>query len=482
MPQTQIQGGDTRISQLPNAASLNSADLFVIVQAGQTKNLTAQQVANLILSVGPVTITGGTLNNVTIGNTTPGPGSFTSLSATSGTLNNMTIGNVTPGSGAFTTVSTNNISSGTFAGYSYVGNWASTVAATNASIALASARGTLAAPTATQTNDVFGNIDAFGYTGSGYGYSASIDFQAAGIFSPTSFPSQIVFNTTPVGTIVPVAVGSFGSNGNFNSLNNVTVTLGGVFQGAYSTAFTDGTVVDYTAGNGRISVGTTDTLTLYTGGIGTTQMAQFSATTLTAPTVTVTAAATANTAAIGYSATNGFMLAPKTGSSNDFILLNASGSTGVALIPTGQSNLVFRGTATNDNAPAAVVGEFITSTQGASLSISTTTPTNATSISLSPGDWDVSGVLTYSAAATTTVNWAAGAINTTTANIGTLGVNYNLFYYGTITPTASFAFTVPAPIVRISVATTTTVYLVGYIGFGTSTMSFGGTINARRVR
>lgn len=55
-------------------------------------------------------------------------------------------------------------------------------------------------------------------------------------------------------------------------------TLGTLATGAYTGAYSSGTVVDYASGNGRISVGTSDTLTFYVGGIANTQTAQISAT------------------------------------------------------------------------------------------------------------------------------------------------------------------------------------------------------------
>jgi hypothetical protein len=54
-----------------------------------------------------LTATGGTINGVTIGGTTPAPGTFTTLTSTAGTINGATIGGTTPGSGAFTSLSSN---------------------------------------------------------------------------------------------------------------------------------------------------------------------------------------------------------------------------------------------------------------------------------------------------------------------------------------------------------------------------------------
>ena len=65
-----------------------------------------------------------------------------------------------------------------------------------------------------------------------------------------------------------------------NTTTNTTVTNGlvqttnGFYSvGQFNGTFTDGIVVDYVTNNGRISVGPGDSLTLYTGGVGTTSMA-----------------------------------------------------------------------------------------------------------------------------------------------------------------------------------------------------------------
>src|ERR1700744_413847 len=50
-----------------------------------------------------------------------------------------------------------------------------------------------------------------------------------------------------------------------------------------------------------------------------------------------------------------------------------------------------RGTATNDNASAGNVGEYVVSNNTTAQSLASGTPLNVTSISLTPGDWDVTG-------------------------------------------------------------------------------------------
>jgi hypothetical protein len=74
-----------------------------------------------------------------------------------------------------------------------------------------------------------------------------------------------------------VITGGIGISGNINSGGNIflsnTITVGnGVYSsGSFTGLYSDGTVVDYAPGNGRISVGAGDYLTFYAGGPGNTQ-------------------------------------------------------------------------------------------------------------------------------------------------------------------------------------------------------------------
>jgi hypothetical protein len=62
---------------------------------------------------------------------------------------------------------------------------------------------------------------------------------------------------------------------------NLSVIAGFLANATYSGSYTDGTVVDYQTGNGRISVGSNDKLSFYTGGIGSTTMSVFATNSIT---------------------------------------------------------------------------------------------------------------------------------------------------------------------------------------------------------
>lgn len=145
------------------------------------------------------------------------------------------------------------------------------------------------------------------------------------------------------------------------------------------------------------------------------------------------------------------------------------------------------GTATNDDAAAGRVGEYVQSViaSGSAVSLVTTVDKNLTSISLTAGDWDVDAVFNFTGGATTTVNWLLATLSlTTNTRDNTLGRrtgrNYNAstifnnIVDGIVTETV--------PPLRLSLSGTTTVYAVAQASFATSTCTVFGILRARRVR
>lgn len=141
------------------------------------------------------------------------------------------------------------------------------------------------------------------------------------------------------------------------------------------------------------------------------------------------------------------------------------------------------GTSTNDSATAGNIGELISSTTGAvnSVSLTNVTAKTITSISLTAGDWDVEALTYFVPGATTTIQELATSISTTNNTLDTSVGRFTDDYRFNNT-TGGVAITHSMPRVRISLASTTTIYLIGYAQFSVSTMSSGGTISARRVR
>lgn len=169
---------DVLISQLPVASSVNTSDLIIVDQniSGviSTKIATVAQLINAF-TIGSPSITTGFLNTTTL-------------------------------------------TSGATPGYSEVLTSYNGAGGTNSSIALLTARGTIGAPGSILNGDTIGNMDYFGHTGSGFGYSASLDAVAIGNFSPTSTPSQFNFNVTAIGSTIPSLVATIGQGIVINTL------------------------------------------------------------------------------------------------------------------------------------------------------------------------------------------------------------------------------------------------------------------------
>jgi hypothetical protein len=140
-------------------------------------------------------------------------------------------------------------------------------------------------------------------------------------------------------------------------------------------------------------------------------------------------------------------------------------------------------TATNDNATAGHVGELIESEVlvASAVALTTGTAANVTSISLTAGDWDVWGNVATNPNGATTQTAIEAAISTTSATLPTRpgkGAFTQLF----VTFQAGISIIVPTGTTRLSLASTTTVYLVALSNFGVSTNAAYGYIGARRRR
>jgi hypothetical protein len=141
------------------------------------------------------------------------------------------------------------------------------------------------------------------------------------------------------------------------------------------------------------------------------------------------------------------------------------------------------GTITNDDAAAGKVGEFATAARasGSAVSLTTTTATDITSVSLTAGDWDVSGVVVYLNAGGSLATQYNTAINTTSATFPTVGVSTAYTIIAAAFP-ANTNQAMNTGTVRLSLSGTTTVYLIGLEVFTVGTATAYGTIRARRVR
>ena len=168
--------------------------------------------------------------------------------------------------------------------------------------------------------------------------------------------------------------------------------------------------------------------------------------------------------------------------SNGTIMADADGGLyGVGVHLTNIPSSAINGIQNGSNASSFVLGEFASTTLavGSAVSLTSGTAKTVTSISLSAGDWDVTGVVDFHPGSTTTTTYFQGGIST---NNNGLGSQDSYFSDPYAIATTSVDISEAVPVVRISITAVTTVYLVAKAGFGTSTLSAYGTIRARRVR
>lgn len=134
------------------------------------------------------------------------------------------------------------------------------------------------------------------------------------------------------------------------------------------------------------------------------------------------------------------------------------------------------------NAAAGQVGEYISSTilQGSAVAIADTTQVNITSISLTAGDWDVWGNVVLLQTGGTNMMTIRGWVSTVSASLpASPNAGGMAQLVGTFSPNVQI---LPVGMMRLSLASTTTVYLTGEIDLNGGTGSGWGFIGARRVR
>lgn len=147
--------------------------------------------------------------------------------------------------------------------------------------------------------------------------------------------------------------------------------------------------------------------------------------------------------------------------------------------------LVGQGTATNNSAAAGFIGEHMTSNivVGSAVALTTNTWADVTSISLTAGDWDVSGVVGFTelttGAPTQTGYGVSDGVGATINGSG--GDN---FAFSTAIPTATGGgdSSGTMPVYRVSLSGSVTYNLKAFMKFAAGTYAAYGRISARRVR
>lgn len=150
---------------------------------------------------------------------------------------------------------------------------------------------------------------------------------------------------------------------------------------------------------------------------------------------------------------------------------------------TFSTQLIGKGTATNDSAAAGYIGEYIESVISSTTSIPGTTGQygNLTSISLTTGDWELNGLMSLDNANSATITTFAGAISVNTGNTTTDQIDGSN-QADSATPGAGAIRSIAIPGYRLLLSTTTTVFLKMAVGFAVATPQYRCRISARRMR
>jgi hypothetical protein len=142
----------------------------------------------------------------------------------------------------------------------------------------------------------------------------------------------------------------------------------------------------------------------------------------------------------------------------------------------------YKGRNVNSAPSAGMIGEHIRSAvaAGSPVALTNNTAANVTSISLTPGIWDISSIAAYrTPGGSVTGTRFISSISPTSATLtGVIGDSET----DTPTmPTANADCTVTIPAIRQSLSATTTYYLVAFGSFSAGTLSAYGRISATRV-
>jgi len=147
------------------------------------------------------------------------------------------------------------------------------------------------------------------------------------------------------------------------------------------------------------------------------------------------------------------------------------------------------GSVTNDNAATGGIGELESTTVAIANKVSETsaTPIDVCSLALTPGDWDVSGVINRDLAGVTATVYG-GAISPTADTVPAQAGGSGVGPDSSVIQNATFGTTVTGNYItaigpiRVSLAENATIHLVAADTFSAGTVGIFGTLRARRIR
>ena len=129
------------------------------------------------------------------------------------------------------------------------------------------------------------------------------------------------------------------------------------------------------------------------------------------------------------------------------------------------------------------IGNYLSSSvvSGSAVALTSTTAANVTSITLTEGEWDVSGSVGFIPAASTSITALAGGSSATTATISVTGDAFVEGSVAVVPGAVGQVSTIPTTRYAVPAGTTQIVYLVARATFTVSTLGGFGKIQARRV-
>jgi hypothetical protein len=291
------------------------------------------------------------------------------------------------------------------------------------------------------------------------GTNANLTASNGGIFYSTGTAGAILAGTATAGQIL-----RSGANA-APSWSTATYPL---------TAGTSGKVLQSDGTNFITSTATFPSTATNTGSILRADGTNWAATTATYPNTTtanqILYSSSANTIAGLATANSGVLTTSSSG-------VPSIDTTNFQVLSTG---VQMKGNNTNTAPPSGFIGERISSSvaQGSSVNLPNATTTNITSISLTAGIWNVDALIGFR-----TTNGGVGAnftgsIVTTSATLGTLGDNAAATPYGPVNGSDAI---IAVPGYRLTLSSTTTVYLTAVCGITSNSFSGYGRISATRV-
>lgn len=329
-----------------------------------------------------------------------------------------------------------------------------------ARITMRKARGTFSSPTTIVTNDALASWTASGHDGANFIESAKILITATGTIGTNQVPAKIELQTANAsGTLV---TGLTIDQSQVTTLANALPVASG---GTGITSYALGDIVRATGSTtlAKLALGTTGQQTRVNASANDIEYFSPTANPMTA----------VGDLIIGGTVVSGAATPVKlpVGGTNQIMIVSSGNPAWTTGVP---------GTTTNDNATAGYLGETTNSkiAVGSAVSLTTATPANITSLSLTAGHWTISGHVNFNET-TSTVTARVASFSITSATLATDGSEANNGVQSTVTSEIN-SITLESQTFKFT--STTTIYIVAKATFSAGTCGGYGILTATRVR